>query len=671
MTPTTVANAPAIDKDLLARLARTVRGLAIDAVEKANSGHPGMPMGCADFAALLWYYHLNYNPADPAWPNRDRFILSAGHGSMLIYAMLHVTGYDVPLEEVKNFRQLGSMTPGHPEVHHTPGVETTTGPLGQGFGNGVGMALAAEMMHARFGELADHRIYGIVSDGDLMEGISAEAASFAGHHGLGRLIFFYDDNEISIEGSTELTFSREDVAKRFEAYGWHVQRVDGHNFDQMNEALTEARAETDRPSLIIGRTVIGKGSPNKGGKASSHGAPLGPDEVRLTKKALGLDPDKDFDVPAADYTAWAVAAERGVAAQKAWQATYDAAPSEVRNAFNDHLTQPLPDLRPLRPAPEDKPSATRKSAGAAENAYAVQIPWLVGGSADLAPSTNTLIKNSPSVAPGAFEGRNLHFGVREHAMGAIMNGMTLHGTFRPFGATFLVFSDYMRPSVRLASLMRLPVIYIFTHDSIFVGEDGPTHQPVEHVAALRSIPGLTVIRPGDAAEAAVAWELALKNTTGPTALILTRQNLPNYNRLETDIAPVDGVENGGYVLRGCKGDPELILIATGSEMHLAVEAAIELEKDGTAVRVVSMPSLEIFRAQPRDYQQMVLPPTVRRRLVIEAGIRMGWESIATEDGDYVTQDGFGLSGPAERVGEHFGFTTANVLKKAKALLGKR
>ncbi len=657
--------APEIDKDLMARLARTIRGLAIDGVEAADSGHPGMPLGCADLATVLWYHHLNANPADPGWKNRDRFVLSAGHGSMLLYALLHVAGYGLSLEDLKNFRQLESRTPGHPENFVTRGVETTTGPLGQGFANGVGMALSAHMMHARFPDLIDHFVYGIVSDGDLMEGVAAEAASFAGHHGLGRLIYLYDDNDITIEGETDLTFSGEDAGKRFEAYGWQVLRAHGHNVDAVNAALAEARGDLDRPTLIVCKTTIGFGSPNRSGTSGVHGSPLGAEETKLTKKALGLDPEKSFDVPAEDYAEWKRAAERVAELQKAWEAKLAAADEKTRAAFLAHYEQKLPDLKALRPASGGKAVATRKSAGAAENAYAAALPWLAGGSADLAPSTNTLIKGSDSVGAGSFGGRNIHWGVREHGMGGICNGVALHGAFRPFGATFLVFSDYMRPAIRLAALMGLPVVYVFTHDSIFLGEDGPTHQPVEHYAALRSIPGLSVIRPGDDEESFVAWEAALKRTDGPTALLLTRQNLPYLDRANAGLAAADGLERGGYVLRDCESDPKAILIATGSELHLALEAAKRIE----GARVVSMPCVETFRAQPKEYRDAVLPPSCRKRVVIESGIRQGWHDIATDDGAFVTQETFGASAPAERLAERFGFTVENVVKTAQELLG--
>lgn len=670
MTADTI-KAPVIDRDLLKRLARTIRGLSIDGVEAANSGHPGLPLGCADFAALLYYYHLRYDPAQPEWPDRDRFVLSAGHGSMLLYSLLHLAGYeDMPLEDLKAFRQITSRAAGHPENFMARGIETTTGPLGQGVGNGIGMALAAEMLGARFPGLVDCRIYGIVSDGDLMEGVAAEAASFAGHHKLGRVIYFYDDNNITIEGETSLTFTGEDVGKRFEAYGWFVQRVDGHNFDEMNEALARAKAETVRPSLIIGRTKIGYGSPNKAGTADVHGSPLGADEAKLTKEALGLPTDKTFHIPEEDREAWKQRASEGAGLRATWERKLQSIDQTKRAEFENYFKKNLPDLKALRPRAEaGKGVATRKSAGAALNAYAPKVPWLVGGSADLAPSTNTLLKGEESIAPGAFKGRNLHWGVREHGMGAMMNGMALFGAFKPYGATFLIFSDYMRPSVRLAALMSIPAVYVFTHDSIFLGEDGPTHQPVEHLAALRAIPNLHVLRPADAEEAAVAWEHAIARTDGPVALALTRQNLPTPDRAAAGLAPAEGLLKGGYVLRKESGSLAAIFVATGSEVPLALEAADALGDKGAGVRVVSMPCLELFAQQSEAYRNEVLPPSCRKRLVVEAGVAQCWHAIATDDGAFVTQETFGKSAPAKDLAAHFGFTKENVVAQAKKLLG--
>lgn len=667
--------APTIDKDLLARLARTIRGLSIDGVEAANSGHPGMPMGCADFAALLWTYHLRFDPKTPNWPDRDRFVLSAGHGSMLLYSMLHLTGYeDITLEELKNFRQMGSKTAGHPENFLAQGIETTTGPLGQGFANGVGMALAADMMNARFPGLFDGHIYAIVSDGDLMEGVQAEAASFAGHHKLGRIVYFYDDNDITIEGQTSLTFTGEDTGKRFEAYGWHVQRVDGHDFDQMNEALANAKADTERPSIIVAKTTIGFGSPNKAGTSGVHGSPLGPEETKLTKEKLGLPADKTFWIPEEDKKAWAERAREGAGMRAAWEKKVQAMDKTKQDLLRAYFERKAPaDLKSHRPAFEaGKAVATRKSAGAALNAYAPVVPWLVGGSGDLAPSTNTLLKGSDSVAPNKYAGRNLHFGVREHGMGGIMNGMALYGSFKPFGATFLQFADYMRASVRLAALMGQPAVYVFTHDSIFLGEDGPTHQPVEHLASLRAIPNLVTIRPCDANEAAVAWEYAIERLDGPVAMALSRQNLPTLDREGQGLAPADDLLKGGYVLkRESKEKPGVILIATGSEVELALGAAEQLEKEGTAARVVSMPSIELFLAQSGDYRESVLPKAVNNRVIVEAGIRMGWDRVAGCGCKtaYVTIETFGKSAPYKELAEHFGFTVENVVAKAKQVLG--
>lgn len=662
---TASVSAPSIDTALLKRLANTIRGLSIDGVEAANSGHPGLPLGCADFAALLFAYHLKYDPADPSWPDRDRFILSAGHGSMLIYSLLHLAGYGLPIEELKNFRQAGSKTPGHPENFVTKGVETTTGPLGQGFGNGVGMALSAEMMAARFNGLVDHTIYGIVSDGDLMEGIAAEAASFAGHHGLGRIVYMYDDNRISIEGATDLTFSGEDVGKRFEAYGWHVLYADGHNFDEMNEALAAGRAETERPTLIVTRTHIGYGSPNKVDTSGVHGSPLGAEEAKLTKENLGIPTEPLFHVPAEDKAFWAERANEGAAAHAAWKKKLETAGAEKKALFESYLNKTLPDLEALRPKAEPgKSAATRKSAGAAENAYAASIPWLVGGSADLAPSTNTLIKDGGSVGRGSFAGRNIHFGVREHGMASIMNGMALHGFFKPFGATFFVFTDYMRPPMRLAALMDLPCVYVLTHDSIFLGEDGPTHQPIEHLASLRAMPNMTTIRPMDSEEAAIAWEIALKSN-GPVGLVLTRQNLPTYDRAAEGFAAADNAGKGAYIIAEASAEAQVQLVASGSEVSLAIDARKELEAAGIPTRVVSFPCWELFRAQDDAYKASVLSKTAKT-VVVEAGVKMGWSEFVGPDAKYVTMQTFGASAPDSELAKRFGFTVENVVAVAKS-----
>jgi transketolase len=660
----------AIDTTLLANLARTIRGLAIDGVEKANSGHPGLPLGCADFAALLWHDHLRYDPADPKWPDRDRFVLSAGHGSMLLYAMLHLTGYDVSLDDLKNFRQLHSKTPGHPENFMTAGVETTTGPLGQGFAMAVGLALASHMMADRFPGLLEQRVYAVVSDGDLMEGVAAEAASLAGHLRLGRIVFFYDDNDISLDGPTSLSFTGEDVAKRFEAYGWHVVKCDGHDFASMHAALNEAKADP-RPSLVVGKTIIGYGSPNKQGKSASHGSPLGPEEVRATKRFHGLPEDKDFFIAPEDVKSWRARAAQGAATHKDWKAKFAALPAEQQAAFRAHLEKKISagDLAAVRPTWEPgKSEATRKSAGIAQNAYAKVAPWLVGGSADLDSSTNTALKGSPDVRAGDYSGRNIRYGVREFAMAAISNGLSLSGFFRPFCATFFTFSDYMKPAIRLATLMHVPAIYVFTHDSIFLGEDGPTHQPVEHLAALRAVPNLVVLRPADAEESALAWETALQRTEGPTAIVLSRQNLPIHDRKAKGLAAADGLARGAYVLRDAK-DAKVVLIATGSEVALALQASEALEKEGIGARVVSMPSWELFRAQDKAHRDAVLPPAIKARVVVEAGVRQGWAEWAGEHAAFVTQDGFGASAPAEDLAKEFGFTVEAVVAKAKGLLG--
>ncbi|MEQ8818893.1 MAG: transketolase [Sumerlaeia bacterium] len=664
----TTTQATALDIPALEKAALAIRSLSIDAIEASDSGHPGLPMGCAEAASLIYLNHLRYDPKRPDWPNRDRFVLSAGHGCMLLYSLLHLAGYGLDKKEIENFRQLGSKTPGHPEYGHTVGVETTTGPLGQGAGNAVGMGLAGLMLGDRFGkDLVDYHVYAICSDGDMMEGVSGEACSFAGHHQIGNLIFLYDDNNISIEGRTDITFKGENVGKRYEAYGWHVQHeVDGHDFEALNAAIEAAKADP-RPSLIVMQTTIGKGSPNKADTPGIHGSPLGADEAKLTKEALGIPLDQPFWVPQEAYAAYEARAKEGAALSAAWDEALRA--SSKRAEFEAFLRKAPVDLKPHRPKAEPgKSAATRKTAGAAENAYAPHVPWLVGGSADLAPSTNTLIKDTTAVKAGDFSGRNIHFGVREHGMGAICNGLAVSG-FKPFGATFLQFSDYMRASVRLSALMKLPCVWIYTHDSIFLGEDGPTHQPVEHVAALRAIPRLTVIRPADADEAAVAWEVAIAKHDGPVALILTRQNLPNLDRGDGKLAAADGLERGGYVLRPEKDgrQPELILIATGSEVHICAAAAEKLEAAGKSVRVVSMPSVELFEAQDTAYRDQVLPPTVRKRLVVEAGVPMGWSRYATEDGAILGIDTFGESAPAEELAKHFGFTAENVVKRAELL----
>jgi len=650
----------------------TIRTLAIDGVQKANSGHPGMPMGAADMAYVLWTRFLKHNPADPAWPDRDRFILSAGHGSMLLYSLLHLTGYDLPLEQLQQFRQWGSRTPGHPEYGETPGVEMTTGPLGQGFATGVGLALAERMLAAEFNrpgfEIVDHYTYAIVSDGDLMEGLSHEAASLAGHLGLGKLIYLYDDNHITIEGDTALAWS-DDVAARFQAYGWHVQRVDGHDRAAIAEAIRQAQAETTRPSLILCRTHIGYGSPHKQDTAEVHGAPLGEEEVRLTKEALGWPPDAHFYIPDEALAHFRTALKRGGEAQRAWEAMFERYAARYPNLaaeWRRRMSGGLPagwEATLPRFAAEDGPIATRAAGGKVLNALAAALPELVGGSADLHPSTKTYLAAYPAVRKGEYGGRNLHFGIREHVMGAVQNGLALHGGYRPYGSTFLVFADYMRPPIRLAALMKLPVIYIFTHDSIFVGEDGPTHQPVEQALSLRAIPGLTVFRPADANETAAAWRFIIGYREGPVALLLSRQKLPVLEGVRAE-----GVARGGYVLSDAE-NPQLILIATGSEVALALEAQTRLAQEGIAARVVSLPSWERFEAQPQDYRDAVLPPAVTARLAIEAGVSLGWERFVGPKGAVLGQDRFGASAPYRVLAEKFGFTVENVVARAKELVG--
>ena len=655
----------------------TIRTLAMDGVQKANSGHPGMPMGMADGAYVLWHRFLRHAPGNPAWPNRDRFILSAGHGSMLLYCLLHLTGYDLPLEELENFRQWGSLTPGHPEYGLAPGVETTTGPLGQGFANGVGMAIAERFLAATFNRpgfpVFDHFTYAIVSDGELMEGVSHEAASLAGHLGLGKLIYLYDDNEISIEGSTDITFT-EDVPARFRAYGWQVQEVDGHDLDQIDAAIRAARAETFRPSLVVCHTHIAYGSPNKQDSASAHGAPLGEEEVRRTKEALGWSPDAHFFIPEEVAAEFRQAVERGRAAETEWcegferyTAAYPAEALLLKTLWAGKLPEGWETALPTFAA-GDGPLATRKASGAVLNALTTALPTLIGGSADLAPSTNTLLKDSGDFQRESPAGRNLRFGVREHGMGAILNGMALHGGVLVYGGTFLIFSDYMRPPVRLAAMMHLPVVYVWTHDSVWLGEDGPTHQPIEQLAALRAIPNLVVIRPADANETAAAWRVALERRDGPTALALTRQKLPVLSEPSRD--PGGTVALGAYILADSSGIPAIILIASGSEVHLALEARDLLAEKGVAVRVVSMPSWELFEKQPASYREAVLPQGVRARLAIEAGVAQGWERYAGPAGDVIGLDRFGASAPYKTLMAQFGFTAQAVVEQALRVLGK-
>lgn len=657
----------------------TIRMLSADCVERAHSGHPGMPMGAAAMAYVLWTRFLRHNPINPKWADRDRFVLSAGHGSMLLYSLLHLTGYDLPLEELKNFRQWESKTPGHPEYPLTPGVETTTGPLGQGFANGVGMAIAEQFLAARFNRpghlIVDHYIYGIVSDGDLMEGVSHEAASLAGHLGLGKLIYLYDDNRISIEGGTEITFT-EDRTARFEAYGWHVQKVkDGNNLDEIADAIVESQGETGRPSLIAVRTHIGYGSPNKQDTAVAHGEPLGPEEIRLTKENLGWPLEPPFLIDEQALSHFREALERGAELEGKWKErlrAYEEAYPELRRELKKWLDGELPEGwdKDIPSFPADpKGKATRVTSGEVLNAIAKNVPNILGGSADLAPSNKTLIKDAGDFQAGSGEGRNLRFGVREHGMGSILNGIALHGGIIPYGGTFLVFSDYMRPAIRLAALMGLRVIYVFTHDSIGLGEDGPTHQPVEQLASLRAIPNLTVIRPCDANETAEAWRVAMKSGNGPVALALTRQGVPVLDR--TIFASAKGLSNGAYVLRDAQnGKPDLILIGTGSEVHVALDAATRLEEKGFGVRVLSMPSWELFERQPEGYRLEVMPPEIRVRIAIEAGVSQGWERYLGATGEVIGLDHFGASAPSKVLYEKFGITSDRVVERALALVDR-
>ncbi len=653
---------------------KTIRALTMDAVQKANSGHPGMPMGMADAAYVLWSRFLKHNPANPHWLDRDRFVLSAGHGSMLLYILLHLSGYDLPMSQLKAFRQWGSMTPGHPEYGLTPGVETTTGPLGQGLANGVGMAIAERFLAQLFNRdgypIVDHSTYGIVSDGDLMEGISHEAASLAGHLGLGKLIYLYDDNGITIEGSTALTFT-EDVTKRFEAYGWLVLEVDGHNMVAVADAIRSAQTEAERPTLIRCHTSIAKGSPNKQDSAAAHGAPLGEEEVRLTKERLGWPLEPTFLVPQEVYDYFEARRQAWAAEEETWQmlfSQYAAAHPDLADLWKRVMAGELPgDWRGYLPTfTSGEWLATRSASGRVLNALAAYLPTLIGGSADLAPSNNTYLEGYAAIAKGAFGGRNLHFGVREHAMGGILNGLALHGGIRPYGGTFLVFSDYMRPSIRLAAIMQLPVVYVFTHDSIFVGEDGPTHEPVEQMPSLRAIPGLVVIRPADANETVAAWEVALQRR-GPVALALSRQKLPVLDL--SHVGDGEGVARGAYVLAGGELDrPDLLLLASGSEVHLILEAASELRERGIGARVVSFPSWELFEEQPVSYRDAVLPPSVTLRLGVEAAVAQGWERYIGPQGQMLGIEGFGASAPYKVLVEEFGFTVSSVVSRVEAML---
>ena len=649
----------------------TIRTLSMDAVEKAKSGHPGAPMALAPLAFTLYTRVMRHSPDNPEWFNRDRFILSAGHASMLLYSTLYLAGYDISLDDLKNFRQLGSPTAGHPEYHDAPGIEATTGPLGQGISMSVGLALAERMLAARFGDLIDHHTYVIASDGDIQEGVASEASSLAGHLGLGRLIVFYDNNHIQLAGETKMAFS-EDVGKRYEAYGWHVQDVgEDLSVESLERATEEAKSVEDRPSLVICRSHIGYGAPNKQDTSSAHGSPLGEDEVAATKEVYGWPADKTFYVPDEARQPFEEAAERGRQAVEEWEGRL----AEFREADADAAAQlalvmdgTMPDgwdSDVPRFSPDDGNIATRKASQQVIQWAAAQVPHLISGSADLEPSTLTLIDDSENVTRDDYSGRNVRYGVREHGMGAIVNGLVLHG-FRAFGSTFFNFLDYVKPAVRIASLMEVPTIQVFTHDSIGLGEDGPTHQPVEQLATLRAQPNIYCVRPGDPNETALAWRFALRQTETPTALVLTRQGIPTYN---PDDIPDDAIERGAYVLRDASnGEPDLILIGTGSELHICVGAADLLEEDGTAVRVVSAPCLDAFAEQDQDYRDSVLPPGVRARVSVEAASPLGWSTWVGEDGEAIGMTTFGASAPQPALYEHFGFTPEKVAERARAVV---
>lgn len=665
--------------DLQTRSINTLRFLSADAVQQAKSGHPGLPMGAAAMAYALWTRHLRHNPRNPRWPGRDRFVLSGGHGSMLLYSLLHLTGYDLSLDQIKNFRQWGSLTPGHPEFGLTPGVETTTGPLGQGFATGVGMAIAATHLAATFNlpgfELINSYIYGIVTDGDLMEGISSEAASLAGHLSLGRLIYLYDNNHISIDGSTDLAFT-EDREARFEAYGWHVQKVeDGNDVEAIDKAIQAAKKDP-RPSLISCRTTIGFGAPHKQGTSKAHGEPLGDEELNLAKENLGWPIEPRFYIPDDVLAFFREAVDAGRKAEDEWKNKFEAYqrlnPAKGRE-LKRRLAGELPagwdaDL-PVFPT-DAKGMASRAASGKTLNALAPKLPELLGGSADLAPSNNTWLADFPAFDKDTPQGRNFHFGVREHAMGAALNGMTLYGGLIPYGGTFLIFSDYMKPAIRIAALSHIPAIYVFTHDSIGLGEDGPTHQPIEHLAALRAVPNVTVIRPADANETVEAWKVAIQHRNGPTALALSRQALPTLDRSIVDAA--SELAKGAYVLCNFgESELELILMASGSEVSLIFDAAARLAAEGVNVRVVSFPSWELFEEQDEAYREAVLPKHIRARVAVEAGASQGWERYVGSEGAVISMERFGASAPGKVLLEKFGFTVDNVIAKAREVLSNR
>ncbi|MDX1776988.1 MAG: transketolase [Desulfobulbales bacterium] len=666
------------DKSLDELCIDTIRFLSIDAVQQANSGHPGMPMGAAPMAYVLWTKFMRHSPRNPGWPDRDRFVLSAGHGSMLLYSLLHLCGYDLSLDELKNFRQWQSKTPGHPEFGDTPGVETTTGPLGQGFATGVGMAIAERHLAANYNkpgyEIIDHYTYGIVSDGDLMEGISHEAASLAGHLKLGKLIYLYDDNHISIEGKTDIAFT-EDRLQRFEAYGWHIQQVEnGNDLNYISLALENAREEDARPSLIAVRTSIGFGSPNRQDTAKAHGEPLGDEERKLTKENLGWPQEPTFYIPEEALKHFRMSIDNGLELEQSWTESfrnYLQAHPEKGARLEKQLKGELPpdwdrDI-PVFPA-DPKGKATRVTSGVVLNCIAKNVPALMGGSADLAPSNKTMIDNDKSFQADSYDQRNIHFGVREFCMTAVLNGMALHGGLIPYGGTFLVFSDYMRPAIRLAALMRQHVIYVLTHDSIGLGEDGPTHQPIEHLASLRVMPNLTVLRPADANETAEAWKFALKNNRGPTVLALTRQSLPTLDR--SIFEPAESLHRGAYILKDVAGTPDALILASGSEVTLALEAAENLARNDIGARVISMPSWELFDAQSQEYKNSVLPPDIRARVAIEAGASQGWHKYVGTGGKIIGLDHFGASAPMNDLFKNFGITAESVTQAVHDLINR-
>jgi transketolase len=656
----------------------TVRILSVDAVQKANSGHPGTPMGIAPIGHVLWAHTMNYNPHNPEWPNRDRFILSAGHACMLQYSFLYLTGYDLTLDDIKNFRQLHSKAAGHPEYGLVNGVDVTTGPLGQGFANGVGFAIAQKHLAGRYNkpgfDLFDYKIYAICSDGDIMEGVTAEAASLAGHLKLGNMIYFYDDNHISIEGDTNLAFN-EDVAMRFEAYGWHVQTLpDGNDLEALHQAVKNAKEETERPSLIKVRTHIAFGSPNKVDTAGSHGSPLGAEEVKLVKKNFGFDPEQSFVVPEEVLSYYREKGNEGVELEKKWNELYQSYKEkhpELWQEYDLERTGKLPEgwtnNLPVF-APADGKVATRQASGKVLNAIADSLPSLIGGSADLSPSTDTNLKKYTSFTADDRSGRNFHFGIREHAMGSALIGIALTKGMIPYGATFLIFSEYMRPPIRLAAIMKIRPIFIYTHDSIGLGEDGTTHQPIEQLISLRSIPNLLVIRPADANETAQAWRVAIEHKDGPVALVLTRQALPVLDQQK--FAPAAELEKGAYILSDSEKEPEVILIGTGSEVSLLINSQEKLKSEGIFTRVVSMPSWELFEKQDQAYKDKVLPKSIKKRLAVEAGSTLGWHKYVTDEGDIIGMTTFGESAPAEDLYKEFGFTVENVVTRAKALIGK-